>query len=136
MGMEFDQEMIECLNGTCPPEDAEAANCTIYRAVQNNPPDDRDFLSYVREGKVSAAKAKCDDWGLSVWCDMDAVEHARDVIPHFQERYIAAGEMGDGHGVLKASPSRKQARHFTFWNYANVKLSGAFEVVMPPVEEA
>ncbi|MGR9499429.1 hypothetical protein ACU8OJ_21975 [Rhizobium leguminosarum] len=133
--MEFDQEMIECLNGTCPPDDAETANCKIYRAVETNPATDKDFLSYVKRGMKEPAKAKCDDWGLSVWRDLDAVEHARNVIPHFQERYIAAGEMGDAHGVMRASPSRKQPQHFTFWTYFNVDLVPSFEIIMPPVDE-
>ncbi len=127
--------MIECLNGTCPPDDAEVANCTVYRAVESDPPTEQDFLSYVGSKKVSPAKAKCDDWGLSVWCDLKAVEHARDVIPHFQERYIAAGNLDGQHGVLKASPSKKQPRHFTFWNYVNVQLAPTFQVIMPPAEE-
>lgn len=133
--MRFDQEMIECLNGTCPPDDAEAADCTIYRAVENDPPTDGDFLSYVKMGKVKPLKAKCDDWGLSVWCDLEAVEHARNVIPHFQERFIAAGDMGGDHGVVKASPTKKQPEHFTFWTYLNVQLAPEFVVIMPPIEE-
>ena len=135
LGMDFDQEMIECLNGTCPPDDAEVANCIIYRAVENDPPAYDDFLSYVKAGKVTPIKAKCDDWGLSVWCDLDAVEHARNVIPHFQERFIAAGEMDADHGVLKASPSKKQPAHFTFWTYVNVELASEFNVIMNPVGE-
>lgn len=134
--MDFDQDMIECLNGTCPPEDAEVADCLIYRAVETDPPSDRDFFSYVKLGKVKPTKAKCDDWGLSVWCDFDAVEHARKVIPHFQERYIAAGEMVEAHGVVKASPTKNQPAHHTFWARINVDLKQSFAIVLPPVEEA
>lgn len=133
--MQFDQEMIEACNGTCPPDDAEAASGKIYRAVEADPASSDDFLSYVKLGRKDPTKAKCDDWGLSVWCDLDAVEHARNVIPHFQERYIAAGDMDAQHGVVKASPSRKQPKHFTFWTYINVDLAPSFQVILPPVEE-
>ncbi|MBX5191432.1 hypothetical protein HJB86_21360 [Rhizobium sp. NZLR3b] len=133
--MEFDQELVERFNGTCPPEDADVADCMVYRAVAADPATPDDFRSYVKLRKVSVEKSKCDDWGLSVWRDLDAVEHARSVIPLFRERYIAGGEMGEAHGKIKASPSKNQPKHFTFWNYYNVNLSASFSIVMPPIEE-
>ncbi|WP_164829310.1 hypothetical protein [Sinorhizobium meliloti] len=133
--MEFEPEMKEACEGVCPPDDAEAVDCTIYRAVETSPASENDFVSWVKLGLKSAKKHKCEHWGLSVWRDLDAVSHARDVIPRMQEMYVASGDVSQADGVIKATPTSNQPKHQTYWSYLGVDLTPRFDVIMDPIAE-
>ncbi|MBX5008124.1 hypothetical protein [Rhizobium lentis] len=133
--MEFDLEMKEACDGACPPDEAEEVECTIFRAVETNPATEKDFSSWVKLELKSAKKNRCEHWGLSVWTELDAVNHARDVIPRMQELHIAAGDIEKQDGVIKATPTTNQPKHFTYWSYVGVDLLPKFTVIIPPVAE-
>lgn len=121
----------------CPPNDAADVKeaDTFFRAVKGNKIYEEDFYSFVKLGIKPKNERNCRCWGLSVWVDMDAVNHARKVLPSIAERYIAQGDLSVGDGKWLATPSRAQPQHCTLWNDVNCKITKKFKVVMQPVPE-
>ncbi|SOC16893.1 hypothetical protein SAMN05877809_10916 [Rhodobacter sp. JA431] len=131
--MTFDDD----IPANCPPMTAlpVSAGDEFYRAVESNEIAEEDFQSWVNLGLRPRTESRCQCWGLSVWRDLDAVNHARDITPSLAEKYIAKGSLDVGDGVWEPTPSRPQPKHCTLWNDLTCDMPSKFKVIMPPVEE-
>ncbi len=131
--MTFDDDIPE----GCPPLTAlpVAEGEEFYRAVESVEIAASDFCSWVNLGLRPRTERRCKCWGLSVWKDMDAVYHARDITPSIAEKFIAKGFLDAGDGVWEPTPTKPQPKHCTLWNDLNCDMPAKFEVILPPVEE-
>lgn len=120
---------------TCPPNDAQPANSTVYRQVNELPICEDHFLSHVELQKGRFDPTNCEHWGCSVWVDKEGVDHARSLIPHFRQTYILAGQVDHNDGVIKHTPKQKQERHHTFWKFFGHSVCAKFQVALNPNEE-
>jgi hypothetical protein len=116
----------------CPPDRSGPTEATIYRALETAPPAAADFLSWVEAQHQSANRNICKHWGLSVWLDEEAVEHARGTIPSMREKYIASAQLADTDGRVAATPSRTQPLHCTFWCDEGAQIFTKFSVYLEP----
>lgn len=120
---------------SCPPAEAEDPPCVIFRALNKDQVEDDDLKSWVKLGVPSAKPTNCKHWGLSVWMCVEAVEHARDVVPSMKDRYIAKAELQVGDGKVMATPSRPQPLHCTFWYNTLVDLKPRFAEILEPIDD-
>ena len=116
----------------CPPTEAFDPPCDVYRAIPRPKIADSDLKSWAEEGRTSVKLSDCRSWGLSVWTDPKAVEHARDINNAMRDRYIARAQLQSGDGKVAATPSRKQPQHHTFWCNTEVDLKPRFQVFLKP----
>lgn len=116
----------------CPPSDAEDGPCVVYRAVENDPISDTDLESWVKSGHPSAKVTDCKHWGISVWTSIEAAEHAREIVPHMLDKYVAKGCLIQGDGKVGATPTKRQPLHCTLWVNTEIDLKPRFTVVMEP----
>lgn len=107
----------------------------FFRAVKAENITDRDFLSWVNLGMRPRTEPNCKCWGLSVWKNIDAVHHARNITPSVAEQYVALGKLNKDDGVWLPTPTRPQEKHCTLWNDITRDIKSKFHVVMPPAIE-
>lgn len=103
----------------CPPADATLADGRFYRLVNNDPPQDKDFLNHM-ERKLPCID-KCLACGLSVFSEQT---HAAELFQFFADKHgLAAVEIGhllaeivltNDQGLLKHTPRRGNSHH-TWW---------------------
>lgn len=108
--------------GHCPPDDANPYAGTLYRAAKKFPPNKRDMLSVIEQGRRTDAQ-DCRSWGLSVWVDEAAARHAREIVPFFRTCSIVKFTVDEDNGELMHTPSNDQPNHHTYWKKADVTLS-------------
>jgi hypothetical protein len=115
----------------CPTNDAEPVGI-IFKAIASLPLKASDFISDVESNKVAQDRAKCKQWGCSVWQDMRAVDHGREIYGHFRASYIVKGTLDPSDGQILTTPSKRQPNHSTFWKVHQRDVSGKFVVVLNP----
>lgn len=117
----------------CPPVDAIAGEIEVYRLVDSDPPNKKDFLSYYELGrKYNNLMLAC---GLSCYSDhKHAVEQANLLVnsPYYKKKKfskkIAKGKTQPSCGVYKRTPSQFPS-HITYWLYDGVSIEQQFNVM-------
>lgn len=127
----------------CPPDSAEVPNGVVFRTVANNPPKPSDFLAYIEEHPdgvyavmphpIHGVSSRFRASGVSVSRDYaHATKLAigqRDRIPALRNAKIASGELTAAMGAVKATPSKANPSHVTWWIPLGVNPCDAFIVV-------
>ena len=106
----------------CPPADAESGDCTLYKAIGGSDPVVRDFESFAERKRPGIDLAACQSWGISVWTDMDSVQHALNAFHCFRSKHIISFSVKENDGLLKHTPSNRQPNHHTFWKSVAANL--------------
>ncbi|MBY3040028.1 hypothetical protein [Rhizobium laguerreae] len=130
--MEVILQFDEGIPDACPPVDAEDTDCIVFRAITELPISADHFKSWVKAKLPNAKQHECRHWGLSVWTTMEAVEHARGINTVMRSSYIAAAQLSQGDGLIKATPTRPQPKHHTLWCDINANMPAKFTVVLEP----
>jgi hypothetical protein len=115
---------------SCPPGDVERRNTHFFKAIDGKNPSERDFLSFAEKDRPNVDKGECSSWGLSVWPDMEAVEHARKVFDFFRRKKIVQFAVTADDGAYLATPLPDQAKHHTFWKCSNRSVLSTCVVVL------
>jgi hypothetical protein len=110
----------------CPPDDAVAPDCGVYRVVHTNPPTANDFRSLL-ELRRPIVNRLCESAGLSVFTELRDAVHCAEKYPHLGE-LIAAAHLQPRHGKLKPTPRRGNS-HTTWWPSRDLDRHGDFSVV-------
>jgi hypothetical protein len=117
---------------TCPPNEAEQLDVELFKAIDGTQPKDKDFKSFAERKRDEIDLADCRSWGLSVWPNMEAVEHALGAYPHFQKKRIVKFSVTKDDGSLRMTPSKMQPDHHTFWKAIDCNLLNSCEIVINP----
>ena len=96
----------------CPPADAVEGPLTVFRAVKDFPNDHDEFKSASETGKHKNA-CPCQRLGISVQETLRDALHHREAYPY--RGNIIVGVIGREHGNAKATPTKKQSGHWTWW---------------------
>lgn len=113
----------------CPPLDAVDADAMVFRTVASDPPSEKDFLSFVEEGKkITQPQKICVAHGISVMRTLEDARHHREFL-RWKKGHIAQGKLIPAHGKLKSTHSGRFPSHLTWWCYRDVVRHEAFEVV-------
>ena len=107
---------------------------TLYRAIKEPPVGEKDFLSKRELGEPCEGD-QCLCSGLSVWPSLEAVEHARKISRYFRAMNIASGQISENDGLIRATPTRRQPQHHTFWRDIRIDLSKKFTIHLSPSVE-
>jgi hypothetical protein len=95
----------------CPPADAESGPFQCFRAVKAFP-DPNEFRSSY-ESNLFKNVCPCRRRGLSILSSLEAAEHHQEL---FKDRkVIVTANLLPEHGVVKATPTRDQPNHYTWW---------------------
>ena len=120
----------------CPPADAKPLKLRVFRLVDNDPPQDSDFVS-VRESsperRVSDVILSC---GLSCYTDLiHAQKQSASLVKtaYWRKRnkppmMVASGDTNPQCGVVKKTPSSLES-HVTYWLLENVSICNQFKVI-------
>lgn len=102
----------------CPPETAEPASGTVYRLVQNDPPQAEDFQSSWEEFPGRFPEPTIINSGVSVYTDPQDIdrlfERLKNRIGHLRNRKTARGELNPMLGMIQNTPSHEKSHH-TWW---------------------
>ena len=114
----------EKLPENCPPSDAEeiTAPRTVFRLVDSNPPEDRDFWSYykVTQGRKPKGANRCEVRGLSVYTSLEGAKNCMLARPErFPNALICHVKLARGAGFIKRTG---KAGHHTWWPFANFDI--------------
>lgn len=101
----------------CPPNSAEPVNGTIYRFINRNTPQEKDFYShYERNPDKDWSNNECNSRGLSVLKTKEACSEMASAVPALRKKKIVKGTLDDTCGVIAPTPSDSSVGHNTFWS--------------------
>jgi hypothetical protein len=112
----------------CPPNEAKAIKGVFFRSIRGSKPSEDDFLSH-RENAKKCEFDECSCWGISVWKDLTAVEHAMKLFSFFRRNKVVKVSVGTSDGVLACTPTNKQPGHFTYWCSKETKFPPLCELI-------
>lgn len=128
-------EWPEYFPKTCPPEEAQDREITVYRVSLNNPPDDEDFTcnKIIEPGRNYSDE--CLACGLSVLGTLeDALKMQKFLIAYTKrmkkkQTHILKGTVPKGTGMTLHTPSKRTETesHMTYWVKPGVSASQFFE---------
>lgn len=107
----------------CPTDNAKPYNGYLYRACRKFPALPIDLQSDAERQRPGKDPSVCQNWGLSVWIDKEAVEFARSALAFTRKRYIVRFEAGPDDGRIQLTPSNNQKDHYTFWKFEKGNLA-------------
>ncbi len=110
----------------CPPADSQLADGVVYRIVNNDPPQDEDFLSQFELGRAATADP-CLRRSLSVFMKAGDAAHRRRLSPRLG-RYIAEGTLDQTHGNTKHTGGNKSS-HTEWWPCEGIDRKAGFLVM-------
>lgn len=118
---------------SCPPNDAEHAAGKYYRIVDEDPPDEEDFLGNLRLQQLGLRRKRrwddeCKAFGVSILADRDEILRLRQSLGPMRSKAIAYGDI-TGDGVLKHTPSGEYKSHHTWWVPTSSESHKYFRVV-------
>lgn len=121
------------------PSAADAVTMTLYHGCGAGVSTEEDFTPYAQSpdaGKRKRAeRAGCIGWGLSVWASEEAARHAQKLFPNLHgKRHIFKGDVTPSDGRLKATPSKNDPSHHTFWCFEGVSLRTKFSWAWGPYQ--
>lgn len=115
----------------CPPDDAGDLTGDVYRLVDGNPPSDWDFQSKHQRSQSLSKAGDCLACGLSILRSWTDAERLKQRIPGMRKKSIAVGIIPEPLGKTKATPTRNQAGHHTWWVPDGVEVKVLFTVIEP-----
>lgn len=98
----------------CPPVEAEPASGTVYRLVQHDPAQAKDFETPWEEYRKQFEPPTIENCGLSVHTDPQDSKKLRNRIKKFRKRQIAEGQLNPTLGVTQRTPSLEKSHH-SWW---------------------
>ena len=107
-------EWIENLPERCPPTEAvEPSGQTFYRLGNNNPPQEKDFLSWQASNIGKQSKfGECIAKSLSLWSNADSCLKIRKLPLHKEEKYLIRITLDRGDGLIE---NTFKANHYSWW---------------------
>lgn len=120
---------VEGIPTHCPPDEVLRQNAEFFKAIDGKKPSEKDFQSFAEKDRPRIDKTCCKSWGLSVWPDIEAVEHARSLFDFFRKKKIIKFSVSADDGVYLATPLPDQEKHYTFWKCANKSVLEKCEIV-------
>lgn len=102
----------------CPPSDAVSDEKNVYRLIKTDKIDKSDFLSFMEEGKDARHPSfPFIEYGISVNTDFEELKKYWRGSPALKKMFnnIASGTTCKNSGVIKATPTRNQLHHHTWW---------------------
>lgn len=99
----------------CPPEEAKPASGKVYRLVQHNPAQAKDFQTPWEEYPGRFEEPTTINCGVSVHTDLQDSERLKNVVRKFKNRQIAEGELNPTLGMIQHTPSSRFKSHYTWW---------------------
>ena len=116
----------------CPPAEATEAEGEVFRFTKPPTVSEADFRSHVERGLKPLSD--CEAAGLSVFTDVSDALAAWEAIPGMRKRNLARGVLTPEHGAMLSTPRETTPSHQTWWKWADVEPTSAFEVFMstPP----
>ncbi|SBN62774.1 hypothetical protein GA0004736_1682 [Curtobacterium sp. 9128] len=109
---------------SCPPTDAVPASGVFYRLAANNPPVEEDFRSWMEEEMLGLRRRTwsvgrdCQASACSVFDDEAEVLRLREASGATRSRSVVSGDI-TGSGVMKHTPSGRNASHHSWWRPLN-----------------
>lgn len=121
----------------CPPSDAEKAYGIAYRIVENDPPNESDFIPISQNPKsakrfksIKEPERKCIASGISLYrSKKDALEAKSRSKDLSDESKPAKAELNASCGLIKGGNSRMESSHITLWHPKDLEIWKLFEVV-------
>lgn len=111
----------------CPPGKSRLPqNLTVYRAVKNSPPTNKDFQSQAELGKMLEGDP-CLRLGVSVMKTRSGAEHYRKLFP--SGKFIASAVLKVEDGRVLETPTKKFPVHVTWWPPQGFERESLFHVV-------
>jgi hypothetical protein len=100
----------------CPPKEAYTHHGILYRFINRNEPQSRDFESYYdKDPKKDWGEDACLARGLSVVKCSLGVKDMRNAIPALRKKKISRANITSNCGILANTPSSSSGRHCTWW---------------------
>ena len=119
----------------CPPDTAVADTLTVYRLVENVPPNADDFKSH-KEKKPGKNYRECSAFAVSVFTDIRDAKNARETISKRRENVdmkIAKGTTNPNKGVVLQSHN---SSHVDYWIHEGFIVHGEFVVIAEGAERS
>jgi hypothetical protein len=137
IAFKYQDDITEQAPKDCPPKDATQRDIVAFRFV-NKPISDKDFQTYVREGKLQRMtnlkhEAKCRCCGLSMFNTQEAaIRKYNNIKPHpastdVSFTHLAKGDIKKKHGFC--TEPKPTGGHFTLFEFAGIDLKGEFAIV-------
>lgn len=100
----------------CPPKEAYYHNGDLFRFINRNNPQSRDFKSYYEMSpEKDWGNKACQARGLSVLKCALGVEEMRDAIPALRRKKVSKAIISSVDGMLANTPSSSSQRHCSWW---------------------
>lgn len=112
----------------CPPAHAAGMEGAFYRRLKSIPATTKDFLSH-RERGMPCEGDDCACWGISVWTNVEQVQHALNILGLFRKSPIARVSVTPADGVIAKTPTGRQPDHHTFWCNAGTDFATLCEPI-------
>jgi len=123
----------------CPPANAKPVAGSVYRFVDNDPPDADDFLSWREQNPSQTCRSsltECQTFGLSVFTTEKGVCTALRRSPFLRKKKPALGTLTSEFGVILNTPSQGKngkgtgENHHTWWVSLNAEpwKVGSFDI--------
>ena len=110
-----DQMYPDYFPAGCPPEDAHTEEQLLFRFCSGTCPEQDDFISYYMK-EPQKYKGNMKAYGLSVMKSREDCFAAFRKFPWVRNYHsIASGLTNDQRGSCKATPSRQNPAHVTWW---------------------
>lgn len=114
---------------SCPPEDAEAKEMTVFRLVASDAPTEDDFQPTIIHQPHRQITDTCIACGVSVLDSVASLDRTRRRFKFFSRHSIAKGKVQPAHGLIKKT--MKDPGHHTWWVRDDARpVFSIFEVVM------
>ncbi len=116
----------------CPPKTAEEAAIQVYRLVNNDPPNEDDFMSWREQHPNDICPkgvSECQACGISVFTSLEDVNRARQKVKRLRNKKIAVANLTPNLGRILNTPSRNTGQsHCTWWLPIGVTPWNVFNV--------
>jgi hypothetical protein len=117
------------LPNDCPPEDAKGTIGVVYRMIDGDTPESKDFLSFRELNPTKSYPSDCIASGLSVYTQPEGIRQLRSRVPRFRKMKVAQGNLQPEHGKMKNTPSNLHLSHHTWWIADDCEPATFFAVV-------
>ena len=124
----YPSEWTDC---NCPPADSVEPNGNYYRAVENSPTTQDDFLNSVEADKFQKSP-HCDRLAVSMLNTWEGAVYHLKLFPFKADWFIATVSLTPTHGKVKDTPSKKQPSHTDWWPFPHIVRESTVTNVRKP----
>lgn len=116
----------------CPPNNSNHEKIKVYRLVEKEIISENDFKSFTELGRdAQDSKNPFIEFGLSVNTDYEELKKVWRGNPGLKRKFkkICKGFTYICTGTIKATPSKAQQHHHTWWIYKEINPCNFFDIV-------